>query len=140
MPLFSASEDFARRTLSAISGLLSRLGYMTSLRDKEGNYSHWGLARTHGVAAAAEAMRLAHVEVLDEVLRTPLSQLMQEVEDPQQVALGVAQVLLKEPAPLKSIVPPGADAATDSHAEATILALRALRDARNRQRTTHPTA
>ena len=46
MPLFSASEDFARRTLSAIPGLLSRLAYMTSLRDEQGNYCHWGLV-TH---------------------------------------------------------------------------------------------
>lgn len=137
MPLFSASEDFARRTLSTIPGLLSRLAYITSLRDEQGNYHHWGLARTHGAAIAAEAMRLAHMEVLAEVLRTPLSELMREVEDPQQVALGVPHALLKESAPLQSIVPPGADAATRSHAEATVLALRALQDARNRRRTIH---
>ena len=140
MPLFSASEDFARRTLSAISGLLSRLAYMTSLRDEQGNYHHWGLARTHGDAAAAEAMRRAHMEVLAEVLRTPLSQLMREVEDPQQVAPGVPQVVLKESAPLQSIAPAGAQTATRSHAQATILALCALQDARNRRQTTHPAA
>jgi antitoxin (DNA-binding transcriptional repressor) of toxin-antitoxin stability system len=140
MPLFSASEDFTRRTLSAISGLLSRLAYITSLRDEKGTYRHWGLARTHGDAAAAEAMCRAHMEVLTEVLRTPLSQLMREVEDPQQVALGVPQVLLKKSAPVQSIVPAGAHAATLSHAKATILALRALQDARNRRQTTHRAA
>ncbi len=137
MPLFSASEDFARRTLSAISGLLPRLAYMTCLRDEQGDYRHWGLERTHGAAAAAEAMRRAHLEVVAEVLRTPLSQLMREVEDTQQVALGVPQILLKESAPLQSIVPAGAQAATRSHAQATILALCALQDARNRRQTTH---
>jgi hypothetical protein len=140
MPLFGASEDFARRTLSGIPGLLSRLAYITSLRDEKGSYRHWGLARTHGTAAAAEAMCRAHLEVLTEVLRTPLSQLMREVEDPQQVEPGVSQVLLKKSAPLRSIVPPVAHAATFSHAKATILALRALEDARNWLQSSHRAA
>ncbi|MGA2961130.1 MAG: hypothetical protein ABSD96_05610 [Candidatus Korobacteraceae bacterium] len=140
MPLFSASEDFTRRTLSAIPGLLSRLAYITSLRDEKGNYRHWGLARTHGTAAATEAMCRAHLEVLTEVLRTPLPQLMREVEDTQQVALGAPQVLLKKSAPLPSIVPDGAHTAMLSHAKATILALRALEDARNWLQTSHQAA
>ena len=140
MPLFSASEDFTRRTLSAIPGLLSRLAYITSLRDEKGKYRHWGLARTHGTAAATEAMRRAHLEVLTEVLHTPLSQLMREVEDTQQVALGAPHVLLKKSAPLRSIVPDGAHPAMLSHAKATILALRALEDARNWLQTSHQAA
>ena len=140
MPLFGASEDFARRTLSGIPGFLSRLAYITSLRDEKGSYRHWGLARTHGTAAAAEAMCRVHLEVLTEVLRTPLSQLMREVEDPQQVEPGVSQVLLKKSAPLRSIVPPAAHAATLSHAKATILALRALEDARNWLQSNHRAA
>ena len=91
-------------------------------------------------AAATEAMRRAHLEVLTKVLRTPLPQLMREVEDPQQVALGAPQVLLKKSAPLRSIVPAGAHPATLSHAKATILALRALEDARNWLQTSHPVA
>jgi hypothetical protein len=140
MPLFSALEDFTRRTLSGITGLLSRLGYITSLRDEKGNYSHWGLARAHGNAAATEAMGRAHLEVLTQVLRTPLSQLMREVEDPQQVALGASQVLFKKSAPLRSIVPTGAHPATLSHAKATVLALRALQDAKNSLQTSHRVA
>ncbi len=88
MPLFSASEDFTRYTLSAIPELLSRLAYITSLRDKEGTYCHWGLVRTHGSAAATEAMGHAHLEVLTKVLRTPLSQLMREVEDTSKSGSG----------------------------------------------------
>ena len=140
MPLFNALEDFTRRTLSAMPGLLSRLAYITSLRDEKGNYCHWGLARTHGTAAATEAMGRAHLEVLTQVLRTPLSQLMREVEDPQQVALEASQVLLKKSAPLRSIVPTGAHPATLSHAKATVLALRALQDAKNSLQTTHRVA
>jgi hypothetical protein len=140
MPLFSALEDFTRRTLSGIPGLLSRLAYITSLRDEKGSYRHWGLTRTHGTAAATEAMCHAHLEVLTEVLRTPLAQLMREVEDPQQVEPGVQQVLLKKSAPLRSIVPHAAHAATLSHAKATILALRALEDARNWLQSSHRAA
>ena len=140
MPLFSASEDFTRRTLSAIPGLLSRLAYVASLRDEEGNYRHWGLARTHGIAAATEAMGRAHLEVLAKVLCTPLSQLMREVEDPQQAGLGAPPVLLQKSTPLRSIVPAGGHPATLSHARATILALRALEDARNWMQTSHRAA
>jgi hypothetical protein len=140
MPLLSASEDFTRRTLSGIPGLLSRLAYITGLRDEEGNYRHWGLARMHGTAAAEDAMRRAHMELLTQMLRMPLVQLMREVEDPQQVALGAPRILLKKSAPPQSIVPIGAHAATFSHAKATILALRALQDAKNRLQTTHRAA
>jgi len=140
MALLSASEDLARRTLSAIPGLLSRLAYLTSLRDDKGDYRHWGLAHTHGTATAAEALGRAHMEALAQVLRSPLPQLMRELEDPQQVALEVPQVLLKKPAPLQSIVPPATPAATRKHAKATILALRALEDARNWLQTSHRAA
>ncbi len=140
MPLFSASEDFTRRTLSGVPGLLSRLAYIASLRDDKGSYRHWGLARTHGTAAATDAMCRAHLEALTEVLRTPLSQLMREVEDPQQVEPGVQQVLLKKSAPLRSLLPPAAHAATLRHAKATILALRALEDARNWLQSSHRAA
>ena len=82
----------------------------------------------------------AHMELLTQVLRTPLSQLMREVEDPQQVALGAPQFLLKKSAPLRSIVPAGAHDAAFSHAKATILALRALQDARNWMQPSHRAA
>jgi hypothetical protein len=140
MPLLSPSEDFTRRTLCRISGLLSRLSYIASLRDEEGNYCHWGLARTHGAVAATEAMRRAHFELLTEVLRAPLSQLMREVDDPQQAAPGAPQVLLKKSTPLRAIVPSGAHAATLSHAKATILALRALEDAKHWMQPSHRAA
>jgi hypothetical protein len=139
MPLLSASEDFTRRTLSEIPGLLSRLAYVVRLRDKNGDYCHWGLARTHGTTAATEAMRRAHTELLTQVLRTPLPQLVRELEDPQ-VAFGLPQVVLEKSALLQSIVPPGAHAAMLGHAKATILALRALEDAKNQWKTSHRAA
>jgi hypothetical protein len=81
----------------------------------------------------------AHLEALTKVLRTPLSQLMCEVENPQ-VGLGAPALLLQKSTPLRSIVPAGAHPATFSHAKATILALRALEDARNWLQTSHRVA
>ena len=85
-------------------------------------------------------MCCAHLEALTQVLRAPLSHLMREVEAPQQVELGAPQVLLNKSAPLRLIVPAGAHAATLIHAKATILALRALEDARNWLQTSHRAA
>jgi hypothetical protein len=138
MPLLSASEDFGRRTLSAIEGVLSRLAYVIRLRDENGEYRHWGLARIHGPAAASQAVRSAHSEVLSEVLRTPLSQLMKELDD-RPTELEGPRSPLAESTPLLSMLPPAIHPATFSHGKATILALRALADA-NRQRTSRPAA
>jgi len=86
MPPLNASEDFARRTLSAIRGLLPRLAYVTRLRDKSGTYHHWGLARTYGADAASEAMLQAHKELVTAILRTPLAKLMAELDAPGEDA------------------------------------------------------
>lgn len=136
MPLLSAWEDFTKRTLSGIPGLLSRLVYVIGLRDENGNYRHWGLARTHGTIAASEAMGRAHLELLTEVLRTPLPRLMQELEETEQIEI-------ESPMLLRSLVPgatAAVHAATASHAKATILALRALKDAEKRRPTIHRAA
>ena len=47
MALRSPLEDFEATTLQAIPGLLAKLHYIAGLHDGEGNYSHWGMGRTH---------------------------------------------------------------------------------------------
>ena len=78
MVLLSAFEDFVVRTLGIFSGPLSQLTYLGSLRCN-GQYQHWGLARTHGDAAAGAAISEAHTQVWLEVLRTPLCKLVGEL-------------------------------------------------------------
>jgi len=77
MVFLSAYDDFVIRTLSRIAGPLRRLRYCSELRTQE-SYSHWGLARSHGEAAAAAALARAHTETWMAVLRTPVRQLAEE--------------------------------------------------------------
>ena len=75
MNLFSASEDLAIRTLKHLPGALARLLYLVTLRDKDGNYRHWGMAQVFGDEASMQAAREAHKEAFNEILRTPLQKL-----------------------------------------------------------------
>jgi hypothetical protein len=80
MALRSALEDLRDTTLRKVSGLLGRLEYLSRLRTKEGRYSHWGLSRIHGDAAAGEALSQAHQSTIAGVLRTPLRKMVHDAE------------------------------------------------------------
>jgi len=77
--LKSASEDFEGTTLGAVPGLLAKLCYIASLHDGQGDYIHWGMARTYGEETARRAIRAAHAGVLSQVLRTPLHRLDEDL-------------------------------------------------------------
>ena len=79
MTLKSALEDLSRSTLHAISGYLQKLEYLSGLRAR-GGYSHWGFGKVHGESAANKALSEAHKNVVSQVLSTPLSQLLADVE------------------------------------------------------------
>ncbi len=76
----STLEDFVLRTLGGLRNRLEKLAYCASLRER-GRYEHWGLERHHGSHAAQQAIRQAHQQTLQEVLRTPLPELTNEVLD-----------------------------------------------------------
>jgi hypothetical protein len=80
MTLKSVREDLQARTLSAISGWLGRLAYLSGLRQQDGSYTHWGLSRIHGEESAQRALGDAHKAVLSTVLRTPIGQLRNDVQ------------------------------------------------------------
>jgi len=73
----STFEDFVLRTLSTLGTRLEKLAYCASLRNGK-QYEHWGLERHHGREEARQAMKRAHRESLQEVLRTPLPELNSE--------------------------------------------------------------
>jgi len=77
MTLRSAFEDLVGSTLSAISGVLARIEYLSSLRrgDRGAAYQHWGLARVYGEYAAQQALAEAHRALFLKVLRTSLRDL-----------------------------------------------------------------
>src|SRR5690242_13011697 len=79
MSLFSAFDDFLETTVKAVPGTLSKLNYISSLRNGEaGQYVHWGLARVHGDHEAQQAMAEVHRLVFSEVLSTPIQLLLED--------------------------------------------------------------
>jgi hypothetical protein len=86
MMLNSALEDLRSTTLKAISGSLRRLEYFAGLRNAEGSYDHWGLARVHGDLAATKALDQEHRSLVSGILSTPLHRLVAELEHSSQLA------------------------------------------------------
>jgi len=82
MTLHSAFEDLVGSTLASISGLLTKIEYLSGLRngDRSRTYEHWGLARVYGEQAAQHALAEAHQTLFLKVLRTSLRQLHQGAE------------------------------------------------------------
>jgi hypothetical protein len=78
--ILSAAEDFSGKTLAAVPGTLAKLQYVAGLRQDSGVYSHWGMSRSHGEAAANQAIAGAHADIFLEILRTPLSGLVDELQ------------------------------------------------------------
>lgn len=76
----SPFEDFKQRSLDRMQGLWSRLLYLSSLRRLEGGYEHWGLARTYGREIADSVLGDAHSGIYIQLLRTPVSELMRDME------------------------------------------------------------
>lgn len=76
-----ATEDFKRRTLGALPTLLERLAYICSLQTVEGEYRHWGLARTHGARRAQEAIHTAHLETAMELVQSPIREVYKEYQE-----------------------------------------------------------
>lgn len=80
MTLRSALEDVLATTLTAVSGIVGKLEYLSSLRDRaSGEYSHWGLSRVYGDRSAQQALAEAHSLVFLKMLRTSLRTLRGDV-------------------------------------------------------------
>lgn len=80
MALKSALEDLLGTTLAGVAGIAGKIEYVSSLRDSaSGAYSHWGLTRAHGEAAAQQALAEAHRLLFLKMLRTPLRILRDDV-------------------------------------------------------------
>lgn len=80
MRLYSALEDLTNTTLEAVTGILGKLNYLSSLRGTGSCYTHWGLAKVYGENAAQEALAQAHKGVFSQMLRTPLPELFEDLK------------------------------------------------------------
>jgi len=74
----SPAEDFRTRTLSAVSGIWSKILYLAELRSEDGRYQHWGHNRIHGESRSQDAIATIHSELYLEFLRRPISELTRE--------------------------------------------------------------
>ena len=135
MTLKSALQDLRETTLAAVSGLLAKLAYLGSLRRREGGYLHWGLSLVHGEESSARALRAAHSEVLSTVLRTPISDLVEDLRestgDNPETAGAYIEGMRQQ---FSELIPSPQDMASARHLNSVLVALSSLE--KNQERAT----
>jgi hypothetical protein len=127
MTLKSALQDLRETTLAAISGLLAKLAYLASLRRREGGYLHWGMSLVHGEESSERALKAAHTEVLSTVLRTPITELVEDLrgssQDNEKTAAAYVEGLREQ---FNALLPSPQDAASARHLNSVLVALSSL--------------
>ena len=127
MTLKSALQDLRETTLAAISGLLAKLAYIGSLRRREGGgYQHWGMTLLHGEESSERALKTAHAEVLSTVLRTPISELEEDLHESSRAAEGMAGAYVEGMQEKLSELIPSRDPVSTEHLSSVLLALSSL--------------
>jgi hypothetical protein len=133
MTLKSALQDLRETTLAAISGLLARLAYLGSLHRGEGGYKHWGMTLVHGEDASERAWKQAHTEVLSKVLRTPISDLEEDLQESSMSAQEpAAEYVESMRQQFNDLLPSPQDAAAAKHLNSVLVALSSLEKTRKR--------
>jgi hypothetical protein len=133
MTLKSALQDVRETTLAAVSGLLAKLAYLASLRRKDGGYRHWGISLVHGEDSSGQALKTAHAEVLSSVLRSPISGLVEDLQQSSEIsgqtAAGYVEGMRQQ---LDQLVPAPPDEAAARHLNSVLVALSSLEKAQER--------
>lgn len=76
-----ACEDLENRTLVSLPGYFGRLIYLASMRDyNSGQYYHEGLARRFSEPIAAEALARCHRDAFYQLVRSPLCDVVHELD------------------------------------------------------------
>jgi len=96
MTLKSALDDVLDVTLTAVSGIVGKLEYLSGLRETSRSYSHWGLARVYGEGAAQQALAEAHSALFRTTLRTSLRTLRDDVEVSSRAKQKPAEEYIKD--------------------------------------------
>lgn len=78
--LNSPAEDFSKTTLASVFGTLAKLQYLAALRQQNGQYFHWGMARQHGETNANLVISQAHTDLFLTTLRTPIVTLWEDAK------------------------------------------------------------
>jgi hypothetical protein len=133
MTLKSALQDLRETTLAAISGLLAKLAYLGSLRRREGGYLHWGLSLVHGEEASNRALKAAHSEVLSSVLRTPISELMEDLRESSEGSRKPPEAYVESMREqFSELLPSPEDTVSARHLNSVLVALSSLEKSQKR--------
>lgn len=133
MTLKSALQDLRETTLAAISGLLAKLAYLGSLHRREGGYLHWGMSLVHGEEASNRALKAAHTEVLSTVLRTPISDLVEDLRASSQSSTKTAGAYIEGMREqFGELLPSPQDTASARHLNSVLIALSSLEKTQKR--------
>jgi hypothetical protein len=126
MTLLSALQDLRENTLNAVAGLLAKLAYLGSLRRPEGGYKHWGMALVHGGEASDRALKAAHTDILAAVLRTPISELEEDLHESSGDDSQAITYLDKMRKQGETLIPSPKDTVTARHLNSVLAALSSL--------------
>lgn len=126
MTLKSALEDFWDTTLAAVTGLLGKLRYISSLRGGSQRYNHWGMGVVHGEEASDRALRAAHGELFRQVLRTPMADLVVDLQNSSASAGAPPDAYVQEVRGNEQLIPVRSDAASTGHFKAVVMGLSSL--------------
>lgn len=126
--LKSPLEDFSRTTLAALPGTLRKLQYVAGLRQRNGDYFHWGMSRIHGEETANVTIAQAHSDVFSHLLRTPISSLWEEMRsdsgNPEESDAGrVTEALAGQK---QALLPADLKGGSKRHFNSVLLALSSL--------------
>ena len=134
MTLKSALQDVKETTLSAVSGLLGKLVYLSSLRHAQGRYEHWGMELVHGPESSERALKTAHAEIVAGVLRTPLASLVEDLkESSRDSGLTAGAYVAKMREGFENLLPGERhDSPAATHLNSVLLALSSLEKHRGR--------
>jgi hypothetical protein len=130
MTLKSALQDLRETTLAAVSGLLAKLAYLASLRRREGGYQHWGMSLVHGEESSERALKAAHTEVLSAVLRTPISDLEEDLRESSRASQEPAGTYIEGMRERCDELLPSPDAVSARHLNSVLVALSSLEKVR----------
>jgi uncharacterized protein YbgA (DUF1722 family) len=141
MTLKSALDDVVEVTLTAVSGIVAKLEYLSSLRETQDSYSHWGLTRVYGEGAAQQALAEAHRAFYLVILRTSLRKLRDDVavtsREEQKPAEEYVESLRSR---LVSLLPSDLGGGSPRHFSSVLHALSSLasNQTKTRPHATHP--
>jgi len=127
----SAFQDLLERTLQTVATLWGKFHYVAALRDDAGRYEHWGFVRTHGEFSAQAAFAQAHSDLFSQILRAPLSELLEDIESAaNEMSISTDEFIRGMRQAAKQAIPQNLAGGTRAHFNSVLDALSSVNAAR----------